>query len=447
MSVETNSTRTGNKNLRIIFLTIFMDLVGFSIIFPLFPAMLDYYLTREGPDSIVGYLVSVMKDLSISGSGDTKFLTTVLFGGILGSLYSTLQFIFSPILGQLSDRYGRRPILIFTIAGTTLGYLLWVFADSFTLLLLSRIIGGVMGGNLAVATAAVADITSEENRSKGMALVGVAFGVGFIIGPAIGGLSSLIDLTAIYPRLLATGINPFSIPALFAFVLALFNLFWVIAKLPETLPQAYKNPSVKTGQSSRRLSALFSVNNGSVRLVSFIYFIFIIAFSGLEFTITFLALERLNYSPADNTKLFLFIGFILIAVQGGLIRQIIPVIGEKSLTICGMLFGIFAFVCLAHSPHWQLFYFGLGLLGLSVGFTTPTLTSLASLYSTKSDQGRDIGSFRSSGSLARALGPLFFAFLYWYLGSKTTYLTGAVLLIFPIFMGTQLKQPEKKTEL
>ena len=408
--------------------------------------MLEYYLPKEGADSIFGHLISIIEGLSRKSGADTKFLTTVLFGGIIGSIYSLLQFFFSPILGHLSDRFGRRPILIFTIAGTTLSYLLWVFASSFNLLVLARVFGGIMGGNLAVATAAVADVTSEKDRSKGMALVGVAFGLGFIIGPVIGGLSSLIDLTLIKPSWEGSGINPFSIPALIAFTLSLINLFWVIAKLSETFSPPPKVKENTAKRASGRLRNLFSTKNRDVKLVMIIYFIFIMAFSGLEFTITFLALERLDYGPADNTKLFLFIGLVLIGVQGGLVRYLAPVVGEKKLVMTGMIFGLIAFMCLARALHWPLFYFGLGLLGFSVGFTSPTLSALASLYSPKNDQGRNLGAFRSAGSLARAMGPLFFAFLYWYSGSNMAYISGAVILILPLIMGFGLISPIKQTE-
>jgi len=408
--------------------------------------MLEYYLPKEGPDSNFGYLIAIIEGLSRKSGADTKFLTTVLFGGIIGSIYSLLQFIFSPILGHLSDRFGRRPILIFTIAGTTLSYLLWVFASSFNLLVFARIFGGIMGGNLAVATAAVADVTSDKERSKGMALVGVAFGLGFIIGPVIGGLSSLFDLTLIKPSWEGSGINPFSIPALFAFTLSLINLFWVIGKLPETFSPPSKVKEKTAQCNSGRLRTLFSIKNSNVRLVMIIYFIFIMAFSGLEFTITFLALERLDYGPPDNTKIFLFIGLVLIGVQGGLVRNLASRLGEKKLVMAGMVFGLIAFVCLAQASHWPLFYFGLGLLGFSVGFASPTLSALASLYSPKNDQGRNLGAFRSAGSLARAVGPLFFAFLYWYSGSNLAYITGAVILILPLVMGLGLIPPNNQTE-
>ena len=156
--------QSAKGSLGIIFTTVFIDLVGFSIIFPLFPAMLKYYLEREDPESLLGEMTGWLDSITLTGGADTSFYTTVFFGGILGFIYSLLQFVFSPIWGRLSDRHGRRPVLLFTLAGTALSYLIWIFSGSFLLLVLSRLLGGIMSGNLAVATAAVADVTSKENR-------------------------------------------------------------------------------------------------------------------------------------------------------------------------------------------------------------------------------------------------------------------------------------------
>ena len=164
----------------ILFLTLFLDLVGFSIIFPLFPAMLDYYLPNGAGDST--WLGQVMETLVTwskqSGANNPNFMATVLFGGLLGSLYSILQFIFAPIWGAYSDRYGRRPILLLTIFGLVFSYGLWIFASSFYLLVLARVIGGIMGGNLSVATAAIADISSKDKRSASLAIVGICLWFG-----------------------------------------------------------------------------------------------------------------------------------------------------------------------------------------------------------------------------------------------------------------------------
>lgn len=180
------NTKGNRSRLGVIFLTLFLDLVGFSIIFPLFPAMLDYYLpSGDGGHSLLGQLIAPLANWAErSGAADPRFMTAVLFGGILGSLYSILQFICAPLWGAYSDRVGRRKVLLITISGLALSYILWFFAASFWVLVLARVLGGAMGGNLSVATAAVADTTTRAKRSSGLAIIGIAFGLGFKIGRA-----------------------------------------------------------------------------------------------------------------------------------------------------------------------------------------------------------------------------------------------------------------------
>ena len=153
----------------VLFLTVFVDLVGFSIIFPLFPDMLEYYGEK---DNFFAGLIAQLAELSGEQGEKRELYTRVLFGGILGSLYSLLQFLFAPMWGRLSDRVGRRPVLMWTIGGLCVSYLVWIFSGSFLLLIISRVLGGVMGGNISVATAAMADSTDEKNRAKGMGMSG-----------------------------------------------------------------------------------------------------------------------------------------------------------------------------------------------------------------------------------------------------------------------------------
>ncbi|HVS20136.1 MAG TPA: MFS transporter, partial [Planctomycetota bacterium] len=180
--------------LGLVFLTAFLDLAGFSILFPLFPELLSHYLALEGEDSLLGRGVAQLAAWAGDGE-DADFLVVALFGGLLGALYSTLQFLFAPLWGSVSDRIGRRPTLVFTLAGTCMAYLVWFFAGSFALLVASRLFAGVMAGNIATASAVVADVTSARDRSKGMGLLGAGIGLGFIFGPAIGGLTAHIDLS------------------------------------------------------------------------------------------------------------------------------------------------------------------------------------------------------------------------------------------------------------
>ena len=425
------------RTLGIVFLTLFLDLVGFSIIFPLFPAMLDYYLPDgAGDGSLLGRLIAPLAQWAeASGASDPRFLTAVLFGGILGSLYSVLQFVCAPLWGTLSDRIGRRRVLLITISGLALSYVAWFFAASFWVLILARVMGGAMGGNLSVATAAVADITSREKRAGGMAIVGVAFGLGFLVGPGIGGLAAMVDLSE-NPTLAALGVNPFSMAALISFVLAVLNLLWVARRFEETLPPDKRNQ--RSGSPGLPVLQIFRTGTPAARRTNLIYLIFMLAFSGMEFTLTFLAVERFRFSPAQNGGMFVFIGIILILVQGGIVRRLSRPVGEKNLAVAGLIAGVAAFMVLSVALSLGVFFGALALMALSIGLASPTLSALLSLYTKDADQGNALGVFRSAGSLARAIGPLLAAFAYFAYGSQAAYLFGAGLIVLPLILAFSL---------
>ncbi|ADE54213.1 MFS transporter [Coraliomargarita akajimensis] len=441
---STNQTDAGDQKrrqtLKIVFLTLFLDLVGFSIIFPLFPAMLEYYLPEgSGDGSLLGQIIAPIYQFAAnSNAADPTFMTAVLFGGLLGSLYSVLQFICAPLWGRYSDRVGRRKVLLITITGLALSYLAWFFAASFWVLVLARILGGIMGGNLSVATAAVADVTTREKRAGGMAIVGIAFGLGFLVGPAVGGLCSLINLLEFAPSLEGIGLNPFSVPALVSFLLAILNLIWVARRFEETHPIEARDPSKRAGLP---VLDLFRSPSPQVRKTNLIYLLYMFAFSGMEFTLTFLAVERFDFSPAQNGGMFVYIGFILILVQGGIVRRMAPKLGETKLAKSGLALGSVAFVLLAFALQLSPFFIALGLMAFSIGLASPTLSALVSLYASEQDQGKELGIFRSAGSLARAIGPICAALVYFNWGSQSAYLFGACIIVLPFLMALNLPKP------
>lgn len=441
------ATATSDANrkgtLGIIFLTLFLDLVGFSIIFPLFPAMLDYYLPNNaGNESLLGQLIEPLFTFAEnSGVGNPRFMTAVLFGGILGSLYSILQFICSPLWGAYSDRIGRRKVLLMTISGLAISYIAWFLASSFWVLVIARILGGVMGGNLSVATAAVADCTTREKRSSGLAIIGIAFGLGFVVGPGIGGLLAKINLLEYYPSLERFGINPFSMPALVSCILALVNLVWITTSFKETLPPEKRGQH--TGGKKFSVFRIFKGTSPQTARTNLIYLVYMLAFSGMEFTLSFLAVERFKFTPAQNGGMFVFIGFVLILVQGVIVRRLANPVGEKTLATVGLLFGVFAFLLLSMAVDLRLFFGGLALMAFSVGLASPTLSALVSLYTKEAEQGAALGVFRSAGSLARAVGPLLAAFAFFTCGSESAYFFGAIIVVLPLFMALKLPKPDK----
>lgn len=425
------------RDFGILFLTMCLNLTGFAIILPLSPSMMEYYLPQaEHTNNLLGSFISLAGLISSNlGHENPQHLTAVFFGCLLASLYAFLQFIFAPIWGRMSDKYGRRPILLSTLAVTSIAYFIWIFASSFNLLILSRILGGITAANISVVSASIADLTDRHNRARGMALIGMAFGLGFLMGPTIGGLCSSINLTILFPSLSAWHLTPFSFCSFVAFLFALLNFLWVYFKYTETLP-------ISKAQCPKTFHADLKPNN-PIRKTNLSYFIFILAFSGLEFTLAFLAHERFAYSPIMLGYLFLYIGVILILTQGLITKKIAIILSEKHLAISGILSGIISYIILAFATTQLLFYIGASFLAISVGLTTPSLSSLTSLYASEDTQGKFQGKFRSSGSLARAFGPIATASLYFYYGPEITYLTAPFILILPVFLILSLPRPQK----
>jgi ferrochelatase len=307
-------TPATKRVLKLMFLTMFLDLVGFSIIFPMFPALAKHYLQWDADNVFLQGIFGLVGDIQKLGGEEAlanNAGSIVLFGGILGALYSLLQFIAAPMWGAISDKVGRKPVLVISILGLFISYGLWFFAGSFTLLIVGRAIGGFMSGNLSIASAVVADITDQKNRSKGMAVIGIAFALGFIIGPAIGGISAQFNLLSYYPALGFVGVNPFSTAALVAGVLAIINLFTVLFLFPETLPKEKRGRGEGLHRTANPFKLFAPLPFKGVNKTNFAYFIFITAFAGMEFTLTFLAVERFAFDPLDNAKMFVFIGFFI----------------------------------------------------------------------------------------------------------------------------------------
>jgi MFS family permease len=427
-------------SLGVIFLTLYIDLIGFSIFFPLFPAMLEHYLDRDGHSGLLGALLERIEAVARFSGIDDNY-TAVLFAGVLGSLYSMLQFLFAPFWGARSDRLGRRRVLLLTVTGTAASYLLWVFSGSFLLFLLSRCLGGIMSGNLSVATAAVADVTTRANRAKGMGLIGAAFGLGFITGPALGGFLARWNLLDAHPGLAAWGINPFSVPALAALVLTGVNLLWIWARFVDARPDAERREAA--ARPRRPWRALFAIPEAAARRANLVYFLFVLCFSGMELTLGFLAVERLGYGPQQLPLIFVYVGLLSILTQGLVVRRLVPLIGEKMAALAGVALVGAGFVGLGFAPAAGGIYASLALVAVGSGLTNAALTALVSLYTAADTQGQALGVYRSLGSLARAVGPLLAGACYWWFGSLTTYVAAGALLAVPWAVALGLPRPAK----
>ncbi|MEJ7848148.1 MAG: MFS transporter [Pyrinomonadaceae bacterium] len=349
----------------IIFVTVFIDLIGFGMVIPILP----YYANTE------------------------PFFATPFEIGILVGVYSLMQFFFSPILGRLSDKYGRRPILFISILGSAAGYFVMGFAETLVLVFVGRIIGGITGANISTAQAYIADITTRENRAKGMGLFGAAFGVGFILGPAIAGILSKYGV---------------HVPFYFAGALSLVNAVALYFILPESLkPGAADHLAERKGRIAEIFESLREKEFGVINLV---FFLLVTAFSIMTYAFVLYTEFRFDYKPEENGYLFAYIGVIAIVTQGVLFDRLVRKFGESPLIAFGcflMVVSLFAVPFIGPvSGGVTALLIGTAVLSIGNSLASPALTSLASKGADDRDQGRTMGILQSGASLARVAGPL-----------------------------------------
>ncbi|CAN5126947.1 tetracycline resistance MFS efflux pump [soil metagenome] len=348
----------------IIFVTIFIDLIGFGMVIPILP----FYASSE------------------------QFMATPFEIGLLFSVYSWMQFFFSPVLGRLSDRYGRRPILFISLLGSAVGYFVIGFANTLVMVFIGRIIGGITGGNISTAQAYIADVTTKENRAKGMGLFGAAFGLGFILGPALAGILSKYGV---------------HVPFYFAAVLSLANAIALYFILPESLKPG--THAAHEGRKGNIAEIIDSLRDPRFRTIAGIYFLLITAFSIMTYAFVLFTNFTFGYDAEQNGYLFAYVGFLAIIMQGGVFGIAAKSFGEARLTAFGCIMLVLSLFAMPFSSP----DFG-GLAGLLViagflsfgnAFASPALTSLASKYAGDHEQGKVMGVMQSGAALARAIGP------------------------------------------
>lgn len=354
------------RPLLIIFLTIFIDLVGFGIVIPLLP----FYAEQMN--------------------------ATPFDIGILVSSYSLMQFIFSPVWGNLSDRYGRRPILFLTIIGSSIGYWIIGFANILWMLYAGRIFAGIMAGNLSTAQAYIADVTSRENRAKGMGLFGMAFGLGFILGPALAGVLSRFGM---------------HVPFLVAASLSLCNAILLYFILPES-----RKPNAQSARRRSRFAELAdALRDKKFGLITVEYFLVIMSFAIMTTAFAYYMMVKFNYNAEKTGYLLAYVGFLSALIQGGMFGRLANRYGEAVLIAFGSLVLVISLFLVPYIgiDTGGLMVLLLGMAGFSLGnsIASPALTSLASKTVSEEEQGKSFGIMQSAASLGRVIGPLLCGFL------------------------------------
>ena len=366
------------KNSRLVFIlvTMFLNFLGFSIIIPILPFLIERFIPN--PNELALYV------------------------GIVFSVYAFCQFLAAPGLGALSDLWGRRPILLLSLFGSVVGYLLMALGGTFWIILLGRIVDGLTGGNISTVYAYLADITDPKDRSKYYGMIGAAGGFGFMIGPAIGGVLGSVHLTL--PLFLAAGITA-------------VNMVWGYFVLPESLHTDHRTAKFEPGHLNPfgHLSQLFSV--GIIRRLFVTGFIFFFSFNAIYGITSVYTKDVFLWSPTEIGLLLFVVGVVDIIAQGYLVRKLIPKFGEVKLSMIGLcltITGIAAAAVTSFVPSTILFYIGFIIMNFGDGLLEPSMSGLISNAVGPKLQGKVQGGYQSIQSVARILGPLFAAGVYGY---------------------------------
>ena len=387
-----------NKSaLSLIFLTVFIDLLGFGILIPILPSF-------------------AIKELGVDEAAI----------GIAIALYSFVQFIFNPILGKISDKNGRKPVIVICLLINALGYVIFAFTTSYLVLLISRVVAGIGGSSISVAQAYIADVTTKENRSKGMGLIGSAFGLGFVFGPLIGGFLSKFGY-------METGLGA----AAFSFIAFIVTMIL----LPES--NLNRTEVVETRRKMFNIDAIIKAfKNPSLAILISLFFILTFSFANIYGTFALLGIQVYGFTDLQNGYMFGIIGLSSAIVQGGLIGPITKLIGKKRILFIGSFVIMVTLAIIPYAGNFLWLAVDGIFLSLGTGMLQPTLLSLISEVTSEAEQGITLGVNQSLSALARMFGPLWGGFTFEYFGYPFPFLTGAAFM-FLIVIATIFYIPKK----
>lgn len=397
---------TGARALGAIFLIIFLDILGFSLVLP--------FLAEEARDT---------------------FHTTAFVGTLLAAVYSLMQFLFVPVWGRLSDRVGRRPVLLWSVLATAIGMAALgvglIRAQSIAWLFAARAFSGIATANLGTASAYIADVTKPEERARGMGLIGVAFGLGFILGPAVGGTLSSVPIAG------RTG----AVPCFCAAALSLLNFVWTLVGLRESLPPERRSQSTRSLAPLNVGAAREAFARPGVAQAVLVNFMLVLSFTVLDQTFRFFTKDMFDMTPRATGAVLAFIGVVAALVQGGVIRPLAKKYEEPPLIRAGTLFQALAFAGLAIAPFFGkgALYVAGAFLAVGNGFTQPSVSAYVSRCADPRAQGATLGTNQAASSLARMFGPALGGFVYGALGPRSPYVMSALGMMAAFAVGLALK--------
>ncbi len=373
------------KALFTIFLIILTDIIGFGIIIPLLP--------------------TISADLGIKG----------VALGLLTASYALAQFISSPILGNLSDKFGRKPILVFSKAGTVLAYVMLAFSKSYYLILLSRLIDGFTGGNIPAARAYISDVTTKENRARGMAIIGISFGLGFILGPALGGIFFSIGKSKTLPALIGAGLSLLS--------LVLTQLF-----LDES-HRIEKDTSKNRNFSIKNFFKIFK--HPEIQRILGVVFVSTMIVSGLQTTLPFFADKLFGFTTEQNSYMLIYLGVLGLITQGFLARKKFK--NTDFMVNLGLILLAIGIILMAIIPVVAGLLIVLGIYSAGSGLIQIFLPTALSTTSSTDPEGEIMGAYEGVSSLSRVIGPAIFGSLVLTIPRQTYFVSGVIMLILLIW--------------
>ena len=379
------------KPLLTIFFVVFLDLVGFGIIIPILP----YYSRAFGA-------------------------TAFELGWLMAS-FSIAQFLFAPFWGSLSDHYGRRPILIATIGGITIATLATAYANSLLFLFIARSLAGVFGANISTASAYIADVTKPEDRAKGMGIIGAGFGLGFIFGPAIGGILSPYG---------------YEVPLLFAAGLSIINMVFAYFRLEEA-PISEEKRELNRRRVNLGLAKL-ALAKRSTALPILCFFFVTFAFTQLEVAFALYVLHTFHYTAKEAGILLAIMGLVMVAMQGGMIGRLSKRFGEPVLVVFGLALMASALLVAGLATQVAVFIASLVAIALANGLINPSLSSLLSKASRHDERGATMGIYQSAGSLARIFGPPVSGFFFEHISKASPIFLSSAVMALTLLLAKEL---------